>query len=508
MILKIFASVVTGIGGHYLNRRWDKAILFLCLFSLCLVAAYAFFMFSIMNISSGNEFNTAYQLLPILSSRGIFFLWLASVIITFWDCKNNVAPNFTQWTKSGLTAAILTSIFSFIILALSIVTLFPGSIITNRAADTAYEDDTSAYESHDFYEYLYFGGYPSNSDALPPPPTGDGVLKGKISCQNIPAEGVTLAIVLNSKYRLEDIVTDSEGIFTVNLPPGAWTINAVQTQSWQQRPKERNFSLYYGGEEKLSDKSYNRHTRFEQSGYPVKVSTDADMIHIHVTINENIQLLWPDPKAEKLEATLNDTIRWEQYPSATRYYVEIQKIKRDGSTTYYTPVTSRILSNETSLPLSNLKSVQTNRKGETEYSAEIYAFSEDGTLIAEFSATFKGGTFLLSEGTILITDDLDNDFNLSSIENPDEFEEKMEAISRNKRRMDAVSVLILDNMLHEAESLLERVDSTYSQGKKEVLAGYISNLKGECSKANEMFERALTINPDVCIPETYKENCK
>lgn len=34
MILRILASVATGIGGHYLNRRWDKATVFLCLFIL------------------------------------------------------------------------------------------------------------------------------------------------------------------------------------------------------------------------------------------------------------------------------------------------------------------------------------------------------------------------------------------------------------------------------------------------------------------------------------------
>lgn len=42
MILKILASVFTGIGGHYLNRRWDKAILFLCLFVLYWASVYLF----------------------------------------------------------------------------------------------------------------------------------------------------------------------------------------------------------------------------------------------------------------------------------------------------------------------------------------------------------------------------------------------------------------------------------------------------------------------------------
>lgn len=34
MIFKIIGTAITGIGGHYLNRRWDKAVLFLTLFIL------------------------------------------------------------------------------------------------------------------------------------------------------------------------------------------------------------------------------------------------------------------------------------------------------------------------------------------------------------------------------------------------------------------------------------------------------------------------------------------
>ena len=103
---------------------------------------------------------------------------------------------------------------------------------------------------------------------------------------------------------------------------------------------------------------------------------------------------------------------------------------------------------------------------------------------------------------------LDDNFNLSSIEDPDEFMEKMKTISLNKQRANAVSILIDDNLLHEAESLLNLIDSKFSQGKKEVLAGYILALQGECNKSNEMFDRALVINPNVCIPDSYRKICK
>ena len=151
--------------------------------------------------------------------------------------------------------------------------------------------------------------------------------------------------------------------------------------------------------------------------------------------------------------------------------------------------------------------MNTGGKEETEYTAEIYAFSDDGALIAEFSDTYQGGTFILSDGTILIEDSLDSDFNLSSIDDHDEKVKKMKAISLNKKRADAVSLLIDDNLLHEAETLLNLMESTYSQGEKEVLAGYILALNGECHKSNEMFDKALSINPNVCIPSSYRNIC-
>lgn len=455
------------------------------------------------------ELNNTYQLISKISSIGIFIIWLMSLIVTIVDCKNKVEPNITKWTKYGMTGATLTSFLSFIFLTFSISAFF--SLSKDHIIDTdsiSYESDSFSSSSHNFYEYLYLGGSPSNPHKLPAPPTGEGILKGRISYQNNLAVGVTLAIVLNSEYRVKDIVTDTDGLFTVSLPPGAWTINSIQTESWENKPKEGRYTMYYGGKEKLSGNSYNRHAYFQKTGYPVNVTTDPKIIHFNASINKDIHLTWPNPKAQRIKATIDDTISWEKYPGATKYYIEIKKIRRDGDTTHYEQISSKILSDETSIPLSRLKYINTKGKEETEYAAEIYAFSEDGTPIAEFSETYEGGTFLLSDGNILVEDKLDNLFDLTSIEDPDEFQKKMEAISLNQRRATAVTVLIDDNMLHEAESLLNLIDSEYSQGKKEVLSGYILALEGACNKSNEMFDRALSINPNVCIPKTYKVNCE
>jgi hypothetical protein len=63
-------------------------------------------------------------------------------------------------------------------------------------------------------------------------------------------------------------------------------------------------------------------------------------------------------------------------------------------------------------------------------------------------------------------------------------------------------------VLQEAESLLKHIDSEYTQGKKEILLGYILALQGECKKSFDMFDKALTINPPACIPDEFKADCK
>jgi hypothetical protein len=201
-------------------------------------------------------------------------------------------------------------------------------------------------------------------------------------------------------------------------------------------------------------------------------------------------------------------ISWEKYPQASQYYVEIKKLRREGTTTYYEQVTSKVLANETTIPLSSIKHIKTTGKQKNEYSFEIYAFSENGTLLGEFSDTFRGGTFLLADGHVLVEDELHSLFDGISNGDPEAFEKKMHAVELDRRRRRAVEVLIEDNMLPEAETLLNLINSEYVNGQKEVLAGYIFALQGECIKSREMFDKALSIDPDVCIPDRYRHNCE
>lgn len=453
------------------------------------------------------QFRQATATVSIIYLSGIFILWVTSLIITIADGKKSDRFDGFRWTKTGVATACLTTLFSLALIVYTSVV----SISTLHAKDlntvSAVDEKTSSYVADNFYEYLHFGGNPSGSHNLPAPPDGPGVLRGRIMYQNQPAEGVAMHIVLNSKYKAKSIITDSDGIFSVNLPVGDWKVNSIQTTGWPNKPDDSEFSLYYGGEDKLRGNRFDRHTFFRQNGYHATVDENSKKVHLTITIKKNIKMIWPDDSVQGIDATITDVIRWEPYPSSKNYLIEIQSLKHEGTTTYLNQITSKVIDGETALPLSSLKYVKTTGKEKQEYSVEIYAFAEDGTLLGEFSDTFRGGTFILSDGHILVEDKLQNFFNASANEDPEAFQKKMETITLDRRRMDAVAVLVDDNMISEAGRLLKIVNSEYAKGRKEVLSGYILALEGNCTESSRMFEKALSINSDACIPDKYRAIC-
>jgi hypothetical protein len=155
-------------------------------------------------------------------------------------------------------------------------------------------------------------------------------------------------------------------------------------------------------------------------------------------------------------------------------------------------------------PLNHIKG---SEKKAAEYAVKMYAFSEDGTLIAKSPEIYGEGTFVLSDGNVLVEDRMEDIYDLASIGSDEEFEVKIEAIMQNERRAEAVLVLIEENMLTEAEALLNKVDATYAPGRKEALWGCLLAVQGECVKAKEMFSEAMAINPGVCIPDEYRSLC-
>jgi hypothetical protein len=515
MILKILAAALTGIGGHYLNRRWDKALFFCCLFVLNCITAYLVFSHLLISLPPENgNFEEQLRSYSILVKNlvlvGISLIWLVSLVTTLIDHKKHTTPNMVKWTPSAIASAVISSGLTMLIIYYVVsATLVPNTVWTDTTENTE-RDSSISYgpPGHNFYAGVYFGGVPRNLGKLPAPQAGNGVLRGQITYHGQPAAGITMHVVLNEKYKTADLVTDSDGIFTINLKPGKWRINSIQTWNWENRPDKGGFTMYYGGEAKLKGEKYSRFTNRIRDGYEVEVGRDPHAVQFKSTINDDIKLVWPDSKGND-QATIEDSITWERLPGAGRYYVEIDRVTQEGSSTIFSPITGKVVpGGDTALPLSSLKHHATANDKKEKYSVNVFAFAGDGTLIGEHTRNYDGGAFTLADGQILIEDAKDTTFGLSEIDNQDRFEKTLGEISANERREKAVAVLIEEDMLETAEKLLGRMDSEYSRGRKEVMAGYLLAVKGECTRAAAMFDRAADVDPDVCIADKYWAGCE
>ncbi len=516
MIQKILASVVTGIGGHYLNKRWDKALLFMFLLGLGWVTASVYVFLSFQNMTGSPEEMTslaqsASQKSSIISLAIITLVWIVSNIVTVIDSKNSVTPNMNNWSKPGIIVAIISSLLSSLFIISSIFasyTVFVINPFEPSEVSSTFEYDSTEFVSHNFYANIYYGGVPRNSYKLPSPPDGNSTLRGKFLFQGKPASGVTLSLVLNSQYQAKNIKTDSSGEFSLRLPASSWVVNSIQANSWEGKPSEGEYSIYDGSEPKLTDSSYSRHANLNRNGITIDIEASPNTIHLNYIITEDIKLEWPSSTQKTNHATINKTIQWEPHPGTQKYSLAIKRIKREGSTTYYEPVVSRIIENSTQLNLSSLKHQKTKKKKNYEYGVEIFAFDKDGILLSQFTKTYRGGTFILSDNNILVEENMNEFWSPTDKESPEEFEKKMEAMNITNSRVKAVRTLIDAQMLQEAQKLLSVVESEYAKGKKEMLTGYILALQGNCSKSEQLLENAKIINPTVCIPEEYKALCQ
>ena len=85
--------------------------------------------------------------------------------------------------------------------------------------------------------------------------------------------------------------------------------------------------------------------------------------------------------------------------------------------------------------------------------------------------------------------------------------EELKEISENDYRFMGVQVLINEGMFDEAENLLEKVKGRTKKGKRELVAGYLAAMKGDCTESERLFSLAKDMYPEICIPAFYRKNC-
>lgn len=493
-LLAVSLSILTIIGGHFINRRYDRALLFI---SLNLFAS-TFYFFGYRTLfyffeQAGIQIENVPLVYHVFFGLLVFF-WLASIVTTARDALKPDSKFQSAWSTGGVIGAILISIF------IAGATMWQSyrNIVYMLADEGEREQKISSF----FFEMVTFGGHDFSAELVEGTPEGNGILSGMIGYKNEPASGVHLQLILNNKFRTKELITNDKGEFSLNLPEGTWFLNEITVTGWENKPDHGNFMLLTGYEPVLKNKNYSQFPKHSDSGLPLVISSDSKDPALKFRIEPKFNLSWPDKEKIKTDAS-TDKITWDVYPGASTYLVKIYKITRDekGEWRSSHQHLSKIMKNTNELVLSALMTA--NASGaEHEYGVEILAFDENNYLMSESSARTAEKTFILKDGLQLVDDDA-----LDILSRDSSY--TIDAIYNNRNTIARIESLITDKKYEEAEKLLTTLQGPTEPGQPEALTGYLYAEQGKCEEANRMFEKALEIGGNSCvIPSFYREKCK
>jgi hypothetical protein len=505
--MALLLSALTLVGGHFFNRRWDRAVLFFVVLSLLGYGAWALMMTGMLGSTDWANIENAANMMSrytAVYSIGLVILWLVSLGVTYRDANRPNDGLLHHWSKAGVVAAIGLSLlcawtltsqaFSYSRTALS-----SSDQPSEQRAEGVSRSTFRNSSPYNFQHFISFGRSTGSSSQPAKPPAGDGYLQGRFVYAGKPAEGITLQLVLNDKYETGVITTDADGVFTVRVPSGEWQVNRVMTQGWKGKPEKGDFLIVTGREPKLGNGKYDSY--FWVNEKPIKLIVDnaPTAPQMHFEIRDQVQLTWPPSDQRSVPGNVSDgVISWAAYPEAHEYQVSITNLVREGNTTRYHEVTTRRLKGVTQFPLSKLESVE-NKEGDKEYQVTVWAFAGDGTFLSS-SERFSDNVFVLKNKELV----REEERNLVS--GPLDAE-KLEALRANNHRIEAVEVLLKDDLVDEAERLLGKIRGSADPGRKKSITGFLMAKRGKCQEASRLFAEALSEAGTNCVPEHYWVKC-
>ncbi len=505
--LAFLLSTLTLVGGHFINRRWDRALLLFVVLALWSVGVYVLTVAQVWDTPTEGALQDAAVLFSLpwkIHLAGVAVLWIAGLAVTSIDARrSDISPPY-RWTVSGVVGAVGLSMLSFGLLLVPLMPLLFVTVFIEYFADSSDllpgSISISQRDRH-FYHYVNLG---RGSDAPREPgklPSGDGYLRGQFIYEGRPAAGVTLTLGLNGKYETERLTTDDNGIFAVRLPRGEWTVNRLVTHEWVDRPTTDGFVIVSGTEPKLVAGRYNRYYWADREGVKVTATDQPGVPQLNLAIRSRIAVTWPRENAKRTPTTLADgAIAWDSYPGAETYLLRIDELKREGQTTTMHEVTTKLLAGATQFALAGLTAVPGEE--EQEYRAAVTAFAKDGSFLSESQGRFDRLTFVLSDKQRLVRDEEQAALNKSL--NADAVQE----LRANNRRIEAVEVLVQDGLFREAEKALEKIKGRVDPGKKTAVFGYLLAKRGRCPEANRLFAKAQSEAGRNCVPDYYRAACK
>ncbi len=484
-------SALTLVGGHLLNRRWDRAVFF---YLLLFAATWFGAGVALFNPQWGGF--SARQLF----GGALVLLWLIGLLVTVRDIRRPDDTRQPAWSITGGIAALILTVWSTLLLG------WGGAVVLgkldgpwqNGSEEPAGEATTNyrTFRSDHFSNYIYYGQVDNLTAERPAPPEGDGQLVGRIEYEGRPAVGVVLRLILNGgDYRTAPLTTDESGRFTLNLAPGRWRVEALLTEAWPGQPKEKPILLtgdesHFGEGNGFSWRIWRRKARV------VGVSAeDPPSEALVLRFRDPITITWPPGKQQT--AGEDATLRWHSYPGAQKYQIVLSTVARRGGSTSYSPSTARAV-HATELSLDSFHSVPAPGE-QHEYAVQIYAYDREGRPLTR-SGRFYSDTFIL-EGRRLVPDAL-----ARSPQGAFRSAKELEQLRTNEKRLDAVRVLIDEELPQAAEALLQKVDGPAKLGRREALTAYLRARQGRCEEARELAATAKANGAD-CTPERYLAAC-
>ena len=513
--LATLLSLLTLTGGHYLNRRWDRAALFFGLLFVGLILIYA----ALAIQPAGFKPEGVYLTLETIQSRmrvllaGLALLPVLSAWVT-WRDSRAVLPMLPWQGILPILGAVLMTVFSLLLMAYvavwasSYLSMARDAVaVSGHHAGDAPADRLSSQQLSDFnvgmhfQNVLYFGGRDFSRGEAKPVPTGSAYLVGQVLFNGEPVERAQVRVMINSAYAQDSVRTDAEGRYVVRVPPGTWSVNEIHIDAWPDMPRAGGYMLMSAAEAPGA-LDRERYPLFLETGLQVE-TTDSPVLNpdLVVHIRPTLELHWPPAQEEPVIAQVDSAaLHWSEYPGATHYQVKISEVTRHGSTTAYRPVVREVVSGAVLLPLANLATV-TDDTAVREYAVEVIAMREDGTFLSETRQTHLRPSFRFSDGRRLLGNDkrrlLEQGTSPSDIQ----------ALFKNDARLDAAVILIREDMLAPAETLLDKID-TASPGRKLAVTGYLRARQARCDEAASLLTQAKAEGGSLCVPAEYWAGCR
>jgi hypothetical protein len=495
-IFRALISLLTLFGGHFLNRRLDRVVLIGAVL-MFMAVAYLVTPLAVLTLTGTFPVQVAIVLsfLPMLLAA----VALASAIQTFFDARAVPLPPLTLTMR--VTGAALSVIGSFLLLGLllaRISTPFSGPVTVRDTSTTGSQSNAPPLSSS-----IHYGGNVREWE-LPAPPPGAGRLRGRITVDgDRGAEGVTLYVVLNAKYRADELTTDAQGFFEIPVPPGTWYVNHVSVESWAKQPDSRKLELFTLNEAAKTSGVYSRSHFVGPNGLEVVVTDSPDAVAVSYELREAITMTWPlgrnDPfplrdgeRAERAADLQTSAVTWPPVKSAAEYQVQISRVTRRGTTTSFHPAITRSVK-VPKLPLADLPQKDAETDVPTEYAVEVYAFDAENRLLSESGDFIGSHVFTLAGPKRLGVDDQG--------ENPSE------ELVLNSLRLNRAERLLDERKLEEARVLLAEISGDAPLGKESALRGKLAALEGDCATATLLFDKAEMEGGPGCVPLEDRQLC-